>query len=207
VSVESFLAVRVAATAVGAGAGALEAISADPFAGGVLAAALAGLGYLGPAFLIRLLARKRRARIGPALPDALDLLCVCIQAGLGLEAAIKKLTEEMDGPLADELELVLGEIRIGVSRQEALEKLAARANVPELTVVVRALVLAERQGSSLGRTLAVQAAEARERRRVAAEDEANKAPVKMLFPTALFLFPALFVVVLGPALLTIGDSF
>ncbi len=205
-SVEDVLAARVAASALGLGAGALIGASVGTARGIVAAAALAVIGYLAVGVPVRLLARRRRARISPALPDALDLLCVCVEAGLGLDAALQKVTAELDGPLADEFELTLAEIRIGVARQQALENLVARTNVPELAVVVNAILLADRQGSPLGRTLTIQAAESRTRRQIAAENEANKAPVKMLFPTVLLIFPALFIVVLGPALLTIADS-
>jgi tight adherence protein C len=205
-SVDDVLAARVAASALGLGAGALIGTSVGTARGIVAAAALAVLGYLSVSVPLRLLARRRRARIAPALPDALDLLCVCVEAGLGLDAALQKVTAELHGPLADEFELTLAEMRIGVARQQALENLVARTNVPELAVVVNAILLADRQGSPLGRTLTIQAAESRTRRQIAAENEANKAPVKMLFPTALLIFPALFIVVLGPALLTIADS-
>jgi tight adherence protein C len=205
ISVEDFLAGRVAVTAVAAGLGALLG-SSVLLRAVVLALALGALGYLAPALIVRMLARRRRARIAPALPDALDLLCVCVEAGLGLEAAIQKVTAELHGPLADELDRTLAEIRIGVSRQRALESLVARANVPELSTVVRAILLADRQGSPLGRTLTVQAREVRARRQVAAEDDANKTPVKMLIPTVLLIFPALFVVVVGPAVLTLANS-
>jgi tight adherence protein C len=112
----------------------------------------------------------------------------------------------MDGPLAEEFELTLTEIRMGESRQRALTNLTQRVGIPELTTVARAIIQADHQGSSLGRVLRVQATEARSKRQLAAEEEANKAPVKMLFPTLIFIFPALFLVILGPALLTIASD-
>jgi tight adherence protein C len=205
-SVSGFLALRVATTAVALGLGALVALSSSLGRGLVAVVALGALGYGAPILVLRVLARRRRRRVAPALPDALDLVTVCVEAGLGLDAAIQQLTEQTSGPLADELDLALGEMRIGASRQEALRNLAERVDVPELTRAVRSIAQAEQHGSSLGRALGILAQEARQRRQIVAEGEANKAPVKMLFPTAAFIFPALFVVVLGPALMTIYQS-
>jgi tight adherence protein C len=206
ISVQTFLAARVGATAFGAAVGLLLALPHESVRGVVVAAALAGVGYVAPALVVRSAVRRRRQEIGPALPDALDLLCVCVQAGLGIDASIQKLVEHSHGPLADEFELMLAEMRIGESRHDALRKLAERADVPELSAVVRAILHADQQGTPLSRVLAVQATEVRTKRQLAAENDANKTPVKMLFPTMMFIFPALFVVVLGPALLTIAHS-
>ena len=109
----------------------------------------------------------------------------------------------MDGPLVDEFALLLSEIRIGESRQAALKNMAARVDAPELSSFVRAVVQADQLGISLGRILRVQAADSRLRRQAAAEEKAMKAPIKMLFPTVLFIFPAMFLVLLGPALMNI----
>jgi tight adherence protein C len=206
ISVDEFLAIRIAAAMIGGGLGVLVALAESPLRLVVYGPALGAIGYLLPVFVAKKKAQRRRAEIAPALPDALDLVCVCVEAGLSLEGAIQKLVEELHGPLADELDFALGEIRVGMPRHDALQKLAERIDVPELTAVVRAIVLAERHGTPLARTLRVQAAEARDRRQVQAEDDANKAPVKMLFPTVFLIFPALFLAVLGPALLTIARS-
>jgi len=147
--------------------------------------------------------RSRRERIRAELPDALDLLAVSVEAGLGFDGAISKLTEHMKGPLIDEFAMTLGEIRIGESRQTALKKMAERVPAPELAAFVRAVVQAEQLGISLGRILRVQAADSRLRRQAAAEEKAMKAPIKMLFPTVMFIFPAMFLVILGPALLNV----
>jgi tight adherence protein C len=205
-TVTGFLALRVAATALALGLGVLVTFWSGLGRGIVAVVALGALGYGGPILVLNALARRRRRKVAPALPDALDLVAVCVEAGLGLDAAIQQLTQQTSGPLADELDLTLSEMRVGASRQEALRNLAARVDVPELTRAVRSIAQAEQQGSSLGRTLGILAQEARQRRQVAAEAEANKAPVKMIFPTAGFIFPALFVVVLGPALITIYHS-
>jgi len=205
-TVSGFLALQVTTTALALGLGALIALASSLGRGLVAVAVLGALGYAAPILFLNVLARRRRRQVGPALPDALDLVAVCVEAGLGLDAAIQQLTEQTSGPLADELDLTLSEMRIGASRQDALRNLAARVDVPELTRAVRSIAQAEQHGSSLGRTLGILAEEARQKRQIAAEGEANKAPVKMLFPTVAFIFPALFVVVLGPALITIYHS-
>jgi tight adherence protein C len=133
------------------------------------------------------------------LPDALDLLTILVDAGLGFDAALAKIGEHLRGPLVEEFELTLNEMRVGETRANALRKLAARSDLPELQAFVQALLYADELGSPLGRVLRVQAAESRRRRQVAAEERAMKAPVKMLVPILLFIFPVMFVVLLGPA--------
>ncbi|MBD0317837.1 MAG: type II secretion system F family protein [Thermoleophilia bacterium] len=169
-----------------------------------------GLGLMGffvPDTFVTFKARSRRERIQAELPDALDLLAVSVEAGLGFDGAITKLTENMHGPLADEFALTLGEMRIGESRSEALKKLSERVGVPEMAAFTRAVVQADQLGISLGRILRIQATEARNRRQAAAEERAMKAPIKMLFPTVVFIFPAMFIVILGPAFLNLARLF
>ena len=148
-----------------------------------------------------------RERVRAELPDVLDLLAVSVEAGLGFDGAVTKLTEHMEGALVEEFALTLGEIRIGESRHEALKKMTERVPTPELGAFVRSVVQADQLGISLGRILRVQAADSRLRRQAAAEEKAMKAPIKMLFPTVLFIFPAMFIVVLGPALLNLMHYF
>ncbi len=178
-------------------------------AGGVLfgALALAGVGFIGPDLAVSAKARQRKDRIRAELPDALDLMAVSVEAGLGFDGAIAKLTEHMSGPLADEFALTLSEIRIGESRQDALKKLSDRTSTPELSSFVRSIIQADQLGISLGRILRVQAADSRLKRQAAAEEKAMKAPIKMLFPTVLFIFPAMFIVILGPAFLNLSKLF
>ncbi len=165
------------------------------------------VGFFGPDYLVSMYARRRRENIRAALPDALDLLAVSVEAGLGLDGAVAKLTEHMEGPLADEFGLTLSEMRIGESRQEALRRLGERADTPEVSSFTRSIIQADQLGTSLGRILRVQAADTRLRRQAAAEERAMKAPIKMLFPTVLFIFPAMFLVILGPAILNIDELF
>ena len=178
-------------------------------AGGVLffSIALGGLGFIVPDFAVSAKARSRKDRIRAELPDALDLMAVSVEAGLGFDGAISKLTEHMEGPLADEFALTLSEVKIGESRQDALKKLSERAGTPELSSFVRAIIQADQLGISLGRILRVQATDSRLKRQAAAEEKAMKAPIKMLFPTVLFIFPAMFLVILGPAFLNLSKLF
>ena len=152
-------------------------------------------------------ARKRRDEIRAQLPDALDLLAVSVEAGLGFDGAVAKLTEHMEGALAEEFSHTLGEMRIGESRHDALKKLAERAATPEVASFSRAIIQADQLGISLGRLLRVQASDSRLKRQAAAEEKAMKSPIKMLFPTVIFIFPAMFIVILGPAMLNLMTLF
>jgi tight adherence protein C len=165
------------------------------------------IGFVLPDIFISFKARSRREEIRSELPDALDLLTVNVEAGLGFDAAIVKLTEHMEGPLIEEFALALGEMRIGESRTKALQKMVERNQAPELAAFVRAIIQADQLGISLGRILRVQATDTRNKRQAAAEEKAMKAPIKMLFPTALFIFPSMFLIILGPAFLNFDDVF
>ena len=165
------------------------------------------IGFMLPDMFISFKARGRREEIRAELPDALDLLAVSVEAGLGFDAAIAKLTEHMEGPLVEEFALSLGEMRIGETRQHALEKMVQRVQAPELASFVRAIIQADQLGISLGRILRVQAADSRLKRQAAAEEKAMKSPIKMLFPTVLFIFPAMFLVILGPAFINLAKIF
>jgi tight adherence protein C len=158
-------------------------------------------GWIVPEYIVSARAKARRETIRAALPDALDLLAVSVEAGLGFDASITKITEHMEGPLSNEFALMLGEIRVGEGRSDALKKMEQRVGAPELSSFVRSIIQADQLGISLGRILRVQAADTRLRRQAAAEERAMKAPIKMLFPTVLFIFPSMFIVVLGPAIL------
>jgi tight adherence protein C len=168
---------------------------------------LAVAGFFAPDYFLSLKARARRDKIRADLPDALDLLAVSVEAGLGFDGAIAKITEHMEGPLADEFGLTLGEMRIGEGRQDALKRMSDRVEAPELSSFTRAIIQADQLGTSLGRILRVQAADSRMRRQAAAEERAMKAPIKMLFPTVLFIFPSIFLVILGPAFMNLEKVF
>jgi tight adherence protein C len=182
--------------------------SSRGFSGILMGSMMAGaLGFLGPDYFLTLKARGRKESVRADLPDALDLLAVSVEAGLGFDASLAKLNENMEGPLAEEFGLTLSEMRIGESRSEALKRLSERVDAQELSAFTRAIIQADQLGTSLGRILRVQAADARLRRQAAAEEKAMKAPIKMLFPTVLFIFPAMFLVILGPAILNVQKLF
>jgi tight adherence protein C len=208
ISPNTFLAFKSALAIAGILVGALfGGAAAGPGAVLFAAVALAGVGFIGPDLVVGHKARARKDRIRAELPDALDLMAVSVEAGMGFDGAISKLTEHMHGPLADEFALTLGEIRIGESRQDALKKLSERTGTPELSSFVRSIIQADQLGISLGRILRVQATDSRLKRQAAAEEKAMKAPIKMLFPTVLFIFPAMFLVILGPAFLNLSKLF
>ena len=173
----------------------------------VLGLAMAVVGFMVPDVVLTFKTRSRKEILRAELPDALDILAVSVEAGMGFDGAISKLTEHMEGPLADEFALALGEMRIGESRSNALTKMMKRVNTPEFSAFVRSIIQADQIGISLGRILKVQAADTRARRQLAAEERAMKAPIKMLFPTVLFIFPAMFIVILGPAFLNLSELF
>lgn len=173
----------------------------------ILGAAAGVIGFIVPDVVANSRAGSRREEMQRQLPDALDIVAVSVEAGLGFDAALAKLGEHLSGPIVDELALVLGELRIGEARNVALRRMADRVDLPEVNSLVNALIQADQLGSPLGKMLRVQAEEARNRRQIAAEERAMKAPVKMLVPTVLFIFPAMFVVILGPALIKIGETF
>jgi len=206
-SASTFLAIKGATTIGGVVVGILFTAASAVGIGLIFTVAFAGLGYIGPDWFLTMKLRSRRESIRSDLPDALDLLAVSVEAGLGFDGAVTKLTEHMSGPLIDEFALTLNEIRVGEARTTALRKLAERVDAPELSNFVRAVIQAEQLGISLGRILRVQAADTRLRRQAAAEEKAMKAPIKMLFPTVLFIFPAMFIVVLGPAVINIFSVF
>jgi tight adherence protein C len=202
-----FLAIKGAATVTGLLLGVLLGSGAGLGAVLLLGLGLGGLGFVGPNFILSSRAKKRREVVQSELPDALDLLAVSVEAGLGIDASLSRLTEHMEGALVDEFGLALNEMRIGRNRHDALRNLAERIDAPELTAFVRAVIQADQLGMSLSQILRVQAEDTRLRRQLAAEERAMKAPVKMLFPTVAFIFPSMFLVILGPALLNFMKVF
>ena len=185
----------------------LFASSLSTMMGFAMVLGFGALGFIGPDYIINSKIRSRQEKIRAQLPDALDLLAVSVEAGLGFDSAVSKLIDSLEGPLIDEFNLTLSEMRVGESRPEALRKLSERAQVAELSAFTRALIQADTLGISLGRILRVQAADTRERRQSLAEERAMKAPIKMLFPTVLFIFPSMFIVTIGPAFLSLTGLF
>jgi tight adherence protein C len=160
-------------------------------------------GWYMPEWILRSRSGKRQHAMQKALPDALDLLSITVEAGLGFDAAVARVARQAGGPLGEEMHRVLQEMQIGKSRSEALRDLADRSTIPELKSFVLAMIQADVFGISVGKVLQVQAHEMRLKRRQRAEEQAQKLPVKIIFPLILCIFPALFVILLGPAAITI----
>jgi tight adherence protein C len=173
----------------------------------VLVAAGAVLGFHTPALVLYQRAYDRSEAVRRALPDAIDLLTISVEAGLGFDAAVQQVAQNTSGPLADELSRMLREMQLGRGRAAALRGLAARSNVAELRSFVGAMVQADSLGIPIAQVLRVQSAEIRVKRRQRAEERAQQVPVKITVPLIFCILPCLFVVVLGPAALTIMDAF
>lgn len=166
----------------------------------------AGAGFFLPDILLYNAGEKRQTRIQVLLPDALDMLTVCVEAGLGFDAALSQVARNTRGPLALEFARALQEMQIGTSRSQALRAMVDRTTVPELRAFVSALVQAGDLGIAVSTVLREQASQMRLRRRQRAEEKAQKVPVKILFPLIFCLFPALFVFIIGPGVITIAHS-
>lgn len=160
-------------------------------------------GYIIPQFILGKRVTERQEEILLSLPYAIDILTISVEAGMGFDAGVGYTMKKIKGPLAEEFSKTLNEIRLGKPRLDALEDLGNRTGVDELKIFVTAVVHASRLGGSITNTLRIQADSMRVRRRQRAQEKAMKAPVKMVFPLVLFIFPALFVVILGPAALSI----
>ncbi|NMB26389.1 MAG: type II secretion system F family protein [Firmicutes bacterium] len=166
-----------------------------------------GLGLLLPDMWLKQRIQARQKAILKTLPSFLDLLTVSVEAGLGFDAALSKVTSREQGPLVEEFQRVLQEIRMGKARRDALRDLGGRTEVKELSSFLSALIQADQLGVSVGNVLRVQAQQMRRSRRQRAEEAAMKAPIKMLFPLVLFIFPSLFIVLLGPAVIQMVGTF
>ncbi|WP_159704030.1 type II secretion system F family protein [Arthrobacter sp. 18067] len=173
----------------------------------LLALALAVACYFLPDLLVYNNGTKRQARIQKDLPNVLDQLLVSVEAGLGFEAALARVGASGNGPLADELVRTLQDIQAGRSRREAYKALADRCTVPDVRSFVGAIVQADIQGLSIARILKPQAEQMRVKRRLRAEEKAMKLPVAVVFPLILFIFPPLFIIILGPAVINAISTF
>jgi tight adherence protein C len=175
--------------------------------GAFYGAAGATAGFLLPDLLLMNTGAKRQEVLRRGLADALDMLTVCVEAGQGFDGAILQVAKSVEGPVAGEFARVLAEIQIGKSRSAAFSSLSARTKVPEIRTFVTALVQADRLGLPIGGVLREQSVQMRLIRRQRAEEQAQKVPVKILFPMLLCIFPALFIVIIGPGAIQMINTF
>ena len=207
-SVEFFLGVKAFVAILGAIAGSslLNLITSDSLAtlGGLLGGLI--LGFLAPDFYLNSRANGRGNAILEQLPDALDLLTISVEAGLGFDAALIKVTEKMKGALSDEFKRAAGEQRVGKSRSEALRGIIDRVEVKELQNFISAIIQADQLGVSMSKVLRIQSDTLRTERRQRAEEKAARAPILIMLPTVGCIFPSLFIVILAPAALSAMKS-
>jgi tight adherence protein C len=193
---------------VGIATGAIMFVLLGLLAGGLVAGLFlgvigAGIGYLLPEFWLGGRIKARQKIILKMIPDTLDLLTISVRAGLGFDAALAKVVEKLPGPLSDEFRRALAEVRVGKTRRDALRDMVPRTNVQPLSNFIGAIIQAEQLGVSISKVLQVQSEQLRIERRQRAEEQAARAPIKMLFPLVGCIFPSLFIVILGPALIAI----
>jgi tight adherence protein C len=208
-SIDRFLAIRVITVPL-ALVGAYLAYTYAPV-GGIaklmLTLLVAALFIIGPDSVLNRQVEDRQYAIRTKLPDVMDLLVISVEAGLGFEQALDRTVSAVPGPLTEEFSRMLGEVRAGSTRADAMRALDHRTNVPEIRSFVLAILQADTFGVSIGRVLRAQADEMRIKRRQLAQERAQKAPVKMLLPMVFCIFPSLFVIVLGPAAISISQNF
>ncbi len=164
------------------------------------------LGWMFPRMWLKGKVKARQKQVIRALPDAMDLITTCVEAGLGLDAALARVAEKSEGPLAAELSRMLRDVAMGKLRREAMVELDERIGVEELSSFINSVIQAEQLGVGIAQVLRVQSDQLRTRRRQKAEQSAHEAPIKMLFPLVLFIFPAFLGVILGPAAIRIADA-
>ena len=173
----------------------------------LFAIGLAVLGFYLPDLILKSRIDRRQDAVRKAMPDALDLLTICVEAGLGFEAALQKVYEKWDNEISRAFGRVIREIQLGKVRREALRDMAERLGIAEMTSFVAAVIQSEQLGVSMAQVLRIQADQMRVRRRQIAEEKAHRAPVLMLIPMGIFIFPALCIVMMGPAMIQLIQSF
>ena len=194
------------------GLGLFHAATAYPYSDNflLLACCLAAVGYLLPVWGLRLRTRRRKKQLDRTFPDAIDLLMVCVQAGMGLDSAINRVSREIhvtSPELAKEFKILTLELKTGQAREVCLKNLAQRTDLPDIDNLVNLLIQADKYGTGVTHALAVHAEDMRQKRIARLEELAAKLPVKMTIPLILFIFPSLFVVIMGPAAIQIFRHF
>jgi tight adherence protein C len=205
-TIEKALAAKVGLSIVGVFLGGMLFVGKPSTINLLLAVGFTTFGFFLPDILVYNTTIHRKETVALTLADITDQMMISIEAGLGLEAAMARVSEGTGGPLAYEFRRTLQDIRAGLSRNRALHDLAERVDVPELRRLVMAIVQADTHGISIAETLRVQSNELRVKRRQLAEERAMKLPIKLLFPTALCMLPALFTIILAPAVISIVDT-
>jgi tight adherence protein C len=204
--VSDWLGIKAVAAVVGAAVGALV-VGLLLLGGGIMIPAMGvvglAFGWTIPEFWLGGRVKKRQKAILLMIPDSLDLLTISVRAGLGFDAALGKVVEKLKGPLTEEFRRALAEVRVGKARRDALRDIIPRTDVPALSNFIGAIIQAEQLGVSISKVLQVQSEQLRIERRQRAEEQAAKAPIKMLFPLVGCIFPSLFIVILGPAIILI----
>jgi tight adherence protein C len=170
-------------------------------------APLAAIGYIIPGIWLSQRISKRKKEIQKSLPDAIDLLTISVEAGLGFDPALQRVAEKWDNELCREFRHLLQDMRIGKQRREALREVSIRCGVDDLRVFISSIIQADQLGVSITQVLRVQSQQMRVKRRQRAEELAQKAPIKMLFPMVFLIFPAMYVIILGPAIPTVWGTF
>lgn len=179
----------------------------DPFRAVMLTIAAFIFGAYFPLLMMNVLISKRKALVLRQLPEMLDLVCVSVQAGLSFDGALTKVTEHMKGPLVEECLKMLQEVKMGMTRRQALANLAERCKIQEISLFTAAIIQSDRLGVALAKTLIIQSENMRERRRQTVKSLALKAPVKIILPLVIFIFPSVFIIALGPSIITLMGSF
>jgi tight adherence protein C len=164
------------------------------------------LGYLLPALWLGSKIKKRQDEVTKALPDALDLLTICVEAGLGFDASMQKVAEKWDNELSKAFSRTVQEMQLGKLRREALRDMADSIDVPDMTTFAAAIIQADQLGVSMAKVMRIQSDTMRLKRRQRAEEKARQAPVKMMFPLVFFIFPTILIVLLGPAAISIKEA-
>lgn len=173
----------------------------------LVTAGFAAFGYVLPNILLKNAGDKREGLMRNALPDAIDLLTISVEAGLGFDAAVARVAKNTSGPLAQEFSRLLQEMQLGIGRAEAMRAMGERTSLADLKSFCLAMVQADSLGIPIARVLRIQSHEMRTKRRQRAEEAAQKVPVKILFPVIFFILPTVFIVVIGPVFLSMGDLF
>jgi tight adherence protein C len=172
----------------------------------VAGAVLFAIGYLFPRMWLKGKVKTKQKIVVKNLPDNLDLITTCVEAGLGLDAALARVAEKGEGPLAEELQRMMRDVAMGKLRREAMEEMSQRVGVDELTNFINSIIQAEQLGVGIAQVLRVQSDQLRTQRRQRAEKQAHEAPIKMIFPLVLLIFPAFLAVILGPAMIRISQA-